>query len=563
MISLPLESLCGISRLKNFSVSAVRDGNFRGQRRLKTFVSTANIATSRKQDSTAPSSERIEDAATYLTYPPKVSHSTTAPLVDALRTCAKEDVACFHFPGHNRGKAAPPSLESITGISTFLHDLPELPKLDDLFSPKGVILDAQRKAAGLFGALETWFLVGGTTCGIQASIMATCAPGETLILPRNSHISATTGLVLSGASPKYIMPEYSSDWDIPGGITPSQVKQAIEDLAAESKTAAAVLLTSPTYHGICSNISEITSLCHSYGIPVIVDEAHGAHFRFHCDFPSTALQQGADLAVQSTHKVLTSLTQSSMLHLSGNLIDRDSVSRCLQMLQSSSPNYLLLASLDAARAQLSENPNTIFISSLNLAIKAKKELGEISGISVLDLSCFSSLFPAIDPLRITVGVSKLGISGYRADDILCDELKIISELVGCKSVTFAVNLGTTKEQIQILLSGLRHLSSVFYGAKGLEYSKRTRISAPFTDIIIGLSPRDAFFSKKRKVVMEESIGKICGELISSYPPGIPVLVPGEVVTKEAIFYLLEMKRMGAAISGAADHELSLLTICDL
>ncbi|KAL0928481.1 hypothetical protein M5K25_000365 [Dendrobium thyrsiflorum] len=532
MISLPLESICGISRLKSFSVSAIRDGNLRRQHRLKTVVSTENIATSRKQDSTAPSSERIEDAATYLTYPPKVSHSTTAPLVDALRACAKEDVACFHFPGHNRGKAAPPSLESITGISTFLHDLPELPKLDDLFSPKGVILDAQRKAADLFGALETWFLVGGTTCGIQASIMATCAPGEMLILPRNSHISATTGLVLSGASPKYIMPEYSSDWDIPGGITPSQVKQAIKDLAAESKTAAAVLVTSPTYHGICSNISEITSLCHSYGIPVIVDEAHGAHFGFHCDFPSTALQQGADLAVQSTHK-------------------------------SSSPNYLLLASLDAARAQLSENPNTIFNSTMNLAIKAKKELGEISGISVLDLSSFSSLFPAIDPLRITVGVSKLGISGYRADDILCDELKIISELVGCKSVTFAINLGTTKEQIQILLSGLRHLSSVFYGAKGLEYSKRTRISAPFTDIITGLSPRDAFFSKKRKVVMAESIGKICGELISPYPPGIPVLVPGEVVTKEAIFYLLERKRMGAAISGAADQELSLLTICDL
>ncbi|URD73923.1 Orn/Lys/Arg decarboxylase, C-terminal domain [Musa troglodytarum] len=246
---------------------------------------------------------------------PVVLETSSAPLVQALKSTAEQDVACFHFPGHNRGKAAPSILYNLTGPGAFLHDLPDLPELDDLFSPKGAILDAQAEAAKLFGASETWFLVGGTTCGIQASIMATCCPGDVLILPRNAHISATSGLVLSGAVPKYILPEYNSCWDIAAGIRPSQVEAAIKELEEVGKTAAAVLITSPTYHGLCSNLNEITKVCHSRCIPVIVDEAHGAHFRFHPNFPSTALEQGADLAVQSTHKVLSSLTQSSMLHV--------------------------------------------------------------------------------------------------------------------------------------------------------------------------------------------------------------------------------------------------------
>ncbi|GLT62824.1 hypothetical protein SLA2020_354320, partial [Shorea laevis] len=175
----------------------------------------------------------------------------------------------------------------------------------------------------LFGSSETWFLVGGTTCGVQAAIMATCSPGEFLILPRNSHISATSAMVFSGAQPKYIIPQYDFDWDIAGGVTSSQVEQAIKELEMEGRKAAAVFITSPTYHGICSNLTEISELCHSHGIPLIVDEAHGAHLGFHPQLPNSALQQGADLAVQSTHKVLCSLTQSSMLHMSGNIVDSE------------------------------------------------------------------------------------------------------------------------------------------------------------------------------------------------------------------------------------------------
>ncbi|KAJ6372818.1 hypothetical protein OIU76_027195 [Salix suchowensis] len=387
------------------------------------------------------------------------------PLIGALKASAEKNAASFHFPGHNRGRAAPSSLTQLIGVRPFIHDLPELPELDNLFSPEGPILEAQMQAAKLFGSSETWFLVGGTTCGIQAAIMATCSPGEHIILPRNSHISAISAMVLSGAIPKYILPEYDCKWDIAGGVTPSQVGKAIKELQMDGKKPAAVFITSPTYHGICSDLSDISQLCHAYGIPVIVDEAHGAHLGFH--------------------------PWSSMLHMSGSIVDRERICRCLQTLQSTSPSYLLLASLDAARAQLGENPGTVFNKALELASEA------------------STIIKTIP------------------DDILDRDHGVISELVGTQSITFAINLGTCREHTQ------------------------------------SLNPRDAFFANKRSVSIKESLGKVCGELICPYPPGIPVIIPGEVITEKALNYLLDVRKKGAVITGASDSHLSSIVICDV
>ncbi|KAL7133789.1 hypothetical protein ABFS83_12G163700 [Erythranthe nasuta] len=482
------------------------------------------------------------------------------PLITALKSSAEQNAARFHFPGHNRGNAAPSSFTDLIGERPFLHDLPELPELDNLFSPEGPILEAQKRAAELFGASETWFLVGGSTCGVQTAIMATCLPGDTLVLPRNCHISAISGMVLSGAVPKYIVPEYHSDWDIAGGITPSQVEAAIEEVVQkEGRNPAAVFIVSPSYHGICSDIRKISQLCRNNKIPLIVDEAHGAHFGFHRHLPTSALAQGADLVVQSTHKVLCSLTQSSMLHLSGNFIDREKICRCLQTLQSSSPSYLLLASLDAARAQLSENPENIFDEAIRLAVGAKNGIKKIPGISVLDFLDFPN-FLGIDPLRVTVGMQGIGLSGFEADDILCRDFGVVPELVGTHSITLAFNLGTKREHVSRLVSGLKYLSETYYS--NVESAIEVKKVAVFdNDIKMVLSPRDAFFASKRKVVIEESVGEICGELICTYPPGIPVLFPGEFITEEAVEYLLFVKRKGATVTGAADRLLSSVLVC--
>ncbi|KAK7341550.1 hypothetical protein VNO80_24484 [Phaseolus coccineus] len=492
---------------------------------------------------------------------PVLRQNDLPPLVSALKASAEQNVASFHFPGHNRGHAAPASLTRLIGTRPYSHDLPELPELDNLFCPQGPILEAQTEAAKLFGSSHTWFLVGGTTCGIQAAIMATCSPGEFLILPRNSHISAISAMVLSGAVPKYIVPDYENDWDIAGGVTPLQVLKAIRGLEMEGKKAAAVFITSPTYHGICSNLSEISELCHSRKIPLIVDEAHGAHFGFHSELPSSALQQGADLTVQSTHKVLCSLTQSSMLHMSRNIVDKEKIDRCLQTLQTTSPSYLLLASLDAARAQLSERPDVVFNQAIALAYEAKYTLKSIAGMSVLGNSSFST-FPAIDPLRITVGFWKLGLSGYEADEILYRDYGVICELVGNKSITYAFNLGTCRDHVQRLLLGIKHLAATYSSVQQPEEKVRN-VHAPFGDIITSLIPRDAFFASKRKVTIRESIGEVSGELICPYPPGIPVLIPGEVITQKAVDYLLYVRSKGADISGASDPLLSSVVVCNV
>ncbi|XVE71945.1 hypothetical protein DITRI_Ditri10aG0191500 [Diplodiscus trichospermus] len=484
------------------------------------------------------------------------------PLVSALKTSADQNAASFHFPGHNRGRAAPSSLVQLIGLKPFVHDLPELPELDNLFSPEGPILEAQKQAAKLFGSSETWFLVGGTTCGIQAAILATCSPGEYLILPRNSHLSAISSMVLSGAIPKYIIPQYDCLWDIPGGVTLSQVEKAIKELQMEGQKAAAVFITSPTYHGICSNVSDISKLCHSYGIPVIVDEAHGAHFGFHDQLPCSALQQGADLAVQSTHKVLSSLTQSSMLHMSGNIVDVERISRCLQTLQSTSPSYLLLASLDAARAQISEESESIFNNAIDLAVETKNIIRNIPGISVLDAPVFSS-FSVIDPLRLTFGFWQCRLSGFEADEILYRDQGVISELVGTRSITFAVNLGTCRDHILRLASGIRNISTASLSFQKSQEKADHCDSAPFTDITMCLNPRESFFARKKKVAIGESLGRICGELICPYPPGIPVVIPGEIITKRALDYLLLVKNKGAIISGASDPLLSSIVVCDI
>ncbi|EPS62102.1 hypothetical protein M569_12690, partial [Genlisea aurea] len=479
------------------------------------------------------------------------------PLVAALEASAAEDAASFHFPGHNRGEAAPPSLARLIGTRPFKHDLPELPELGDLFSSEGPIFEAQKLAAELFGASETWFLVGGSTCGIQTAIMSTCDPGDVLVLPRNAHISAVSGMVLSGALPEYVVPEYDSKWDVASGITPSQAIKCrlYDDLEKRGRKPAAVLIVSPSYHGICSDVAVISKLCHDSDVPLIVDEAHGAHFGFHPKLPSSALSLGADLVVQSTHKTLCSLTQSSMLHLSGGFgrVDRGRIRRCLRTVQSSSPSYLLLASLDAARAQLNESS---FDGAIELSEEAKRRIGGIPGISVVGCADFPN-FPAVDPLRITVGTWGLGLSGHAADGALFREFGVVSELVGTRSFTLAFGLGTRGDHVSRLVEGLRHLSGNFCSSSTTTSSSSSTYDLGEIDVV--LSPREAFFAEKRSVRISESVGEICGEVICPYPPGIPLLFPGEVITESALNYLLSVRSHGGGVAGAADQ--SLLVVC--
>jgi arginine/lysine/ornithine decarboxylase len=477
------------------------------------------------------------------------------PLIDALKACTTRSHAPFYTPGHKHGAGISPLLTDLIGKDVFRADLTELAELDNLFTPQSVILAAQELAAEAFGAEKTWFLVNGSTCGIEAAILATCRMGEKIILPRNVHSSVISGLILSGAIPIFINPVYNSDLDIAYSITPEALKAAL----VQHPDTKAVLIVYPTYNGICGNLPAFVHLTHQYNIPLIVDEAHGAHFHFHSQLPISALTAGADLTVQSIHKTLGAMTQASMLHFQGKRIDIDRVNKALQLVQSTSPSFILLASLDAARQQMAIHGEKLISQTLELAEEARIKINQIPGLSTpLINSKKSPGFMDLDQTRLTVNVSKIKFTGFASEEILDKKFHVTPEFSSWQNLTFIISLGNTKADIQKLIQGLNNLTHVIPLTS--ECQPCNNINDAIIASIMSISPREAFFANSEVIPIAETQERICAEIICPYPPGIPVLMPGEIITKSALEYLQEIQNMGGFISGCADETLQTVKV---
>ncbi|MEG4530511.1 aminotransferase class I/II-fold pyridoxal phosphate-dependent enzyme [Microcoleus sp. D2_18a_D3] len=495
------------------------------------------------------------------------------PLLDALRERTNHPHAPFYAPGHKHGQGISQPLIDLFGAAVFRSDLPELPELDNLFNPEGAIAEAQDLAAAAFGAQSTRFLTNGSTCGIIAAILATCGPGDKIILPRNIHSSAISGLILSGAIPIFVNPEYNPEWDIANSITPEATVAALK----QHPDAKAVMIVYPTYHGVCGNLRAIAQITHQYNIPLLVDEAHGAHFNFHPNLPEPALSAGADLTVQSIHKTLGAMTQASMLHVKGDRIDIQKLNRALQLVQSTSPSYILLASLDAARQQIALHGEQLMTQTLQLAEKARSRIRLIPGLSVLE-PLNTPGFAALDRTRLTVKVSDLGITGFAADEILHSELAVTAELPMPQHLTFIISLGNTERDIDNLVKAL----TILEGRREKEEGRRKKEEgrrkkeerrSPMSDGRFAqsptlplspspplLSPREAFFLPAEIVAADKAVDRLCAELICPYPPGIPVLMPGEIITPAAVDYLQQILAAGGKITGCSDRNLQTLKV---
>jgi arginine decarboxylase len=485
-------------------------------------------------------------------------YQASAPLLERLKGCAERSAAAFHTPGHKRGQGISSILSDWLGQAVFQADLPELPELDNLFAPDGVIQQAQALAAAAFGAEQTWFLANGSTCGVEAAVLATCQPGEKIILPRNVHQSAIAALILSGAVPVFVQPDYDASWDVAHGVSLDAIEAAIE----QHPDAKAVLVVSPTYYGVVSPVQSIAEIAHQHNIPLLVDEAHGAHFAFHPELPPSALSQGADVVVQSIHKTLSALTQAAMLHVQGDRIDRDRLIRSLSLVQSTSPNYLLLASLDAARQQMATQGYALMEQALNLAKRARQELRQIPELALLDdRSNQVSSFADLDLTRITIDVTGLGLTGFAADEQLHETFGVTAELPGLRHLTFIVSLGNTEADIDRLVSAFHQLATELKPQNQPEpnslYPSAFRLLPSALSL---LTPRQAFFSAAVSVPIAHAIDHISAELVCPYPPGIPVLLPGEVITAEAIEYLQKVLAAGGIVAGCTDSTLNTLSI---
>ena len=476
------------------------------------------------------------------------------PIFSALQAWVDKSHAPFYTPGHKGGVGINPLLQAAWGRAVFGWDLAELPGLDNLACPTDIIQTAQELAAAAFGAQQTWFLVNGSTAGVIAAILATCGEGEKIILPRNIHSSAIAGMIHAGAIPIFINPEYDPILDLAHSITPESVKFALEQ-HPDSK---AVMLVYPTYYGACADLSAIAKIVHSYNIPLLVDEAHGAHFGFHPDLPPSALAAGADLAVQSTHKLLGSLTQSAMLHVKSDLIDRNRISQSLRLIQSTSPSYLLLASLDLARQQIALNGTELMTKTIELAQIAREKISQIPRLSVIELPQPISGFRYLDQTRLSVTVTGLNMTGFAADEILSDELGVTAELPSLKHLTFIISIGNTHADIDKLVTAFTELAQNHHRNEPLDLPIVNPPNGRLTQIVI--TPRKAVRSHSIRVSIDEAIGKISAESICPYPPGIPVLIPGEIITIEAINYLHQILELGGEIVGSSDESLQSIEI---
>jgi arginine decarboxylase len=458
------------------------------------------------------------------------------PLLDWLEMLLNEDHAPFYMPGHKRGEAIAPRFQALLGKNLFQLDLPELPGLDE------VIARAESLTAEAYGVDRTWFLVNGSTVGVQAAIMATCQPGEKILIGRNAHKAAIAALILTGAMPVYLPVDLDPKWQIDLGVS-SQTLETHLQLHSDAK---ALILVSPNYFGVVGEIAELVAIAHRHKIPVIIDGAHGAHLAFHPDLPTDGISAGADLVVHSTHKMATSLTQSAMLHLQGNYISESKVSQALDLLQSSSPNVLLLASLDVARSQLETQGQEMLGHSLELAKMARSQLQEITDVQVV------GQIPGLDPTRLTVLVDSLNRSGFDLDRCFCDQFGVVAELPTFNHLVFAISLGNRALDIQRLVSAFRQVERGTQPLIKMPQFNQTSLPA--------ISPRTAYFAPTETVLLKESQNRLAQELICPYPPGIPLIFPGELISPEAIAYLLQVKSMSGRITGARDESLETIEV---
>ncbi|MCY7487079.1 aminotransferase class I/II-fold pyridoxal phosphate-dependent enzyme [Paenibacillus alvei] len=483
-----------------------------------------------------------------------MNHHRT-PLFTALTEHASHNPVQFHIPGHKKGVGTDAEFRSFIGDNALSIDLINIAPLDDLHQPTSVIAEAQQLAADAFGADYTFFSVQGTSSAIMTMIMSVCSPGDKILVPRNIHKSVMSAIIFAGAKPVFVSPARDANLGIDHGITTSSVRRALE----KHPDTKAVLVINPTYFGICADLKEIVDLAHSYDIPVLVDEAHGVLIHFHEKLPMSAMQAGADMAATSVHKLGGSITQSSVLNVNtkNGLVNPQRVQTIFSMLTTTSTSYILLASLDTSRRNLALNGHDMAETAIELAQFARQQINEIPS-----LYCFGEEILggeatySYDPTKLTIHVRHLGITGYETENWLRDHYNIEVELSDMYNILCLVTPGDSRETIDTLLRALRELSELHH-----ERNEVQELVVKIPEIPqLSLIPRDAFYADTEVIPFKQSAGRIIAEFIYVYPPGIPILLPGEVISQENIDYIRDHVDIGLPVKGPEDRNIEFVKV---
>ena len=475
------------------------------------------------------------------------------PLLKSIRDYADSGVLPLHMPGHKRGYIYERLKLEELFENILRMDTTEVPGVDNLYCPEGPLLKAQNLAAKSFGADHSFFLINGTTAGIYAMILSTTNPGDKIIIPRNAHRSAISATILGGLNPVYILPEVDNEMGIAMGIKPETVEESL----VNNPDAKAVLITSPTYYGVCSDLHSIADIVHKHGKVLLVDEAHGSHFIFHKDLPVSAIESGADMVAQSTHKTLPSMTGSSMLHVKGDRVDLEKVNFFLQLVQTTSPSHVMLASLDAARYIMDKYGYTLLSECIQYSNRVRDEVNKNTKFYCLsyEKKDGDGVYD-IDPTRLAVNVKVGGLKGSDANKILREKYKVQVELSDINNIVAITTVGDGKKEYDRFLRAIYGLSESIEEKDIFDDYKEMPRHLPKGVI----SPHEAIYRDTALIDITKSNGMISAEMAIPYPPGIPVIMPGEVIDGDIIDFLKQCKDAGIRISGTTDPNLEKIKI---
>lgn len=472
-----------------------------------------------------------------------------APIYEALDRFGKMRVVPFDVPGHKRGRGNP-ELARLLGEKCVSMDVNSMKPLDNLCHPVSVIRDAEKLAADAFGAANAFLMVGGTTSAVQSMVMSAVQAGQKIILPRNVHRSVMGALVLCGAIPVYVNPECDDRLGIPLGMSLAQLKNTIE----KNPDAKAILVNNPTYYGICSDLRSIVELAHKNNMLVLADEAHGTHFYFGENLPVSAMAAGADMAAVSMHKSGGSLTQSSLL-LTGPRVNADHVRQITNLTQTTSASYLLLSSLDISRRNLALRGKEAFNGVCDLADYAREEINDLGGWYAFSKELINgdSVFD-FDQTKLSVHTLDIGLAGIEVYDILRDEYDIQIEFGDLGNILAYLSIGDRRRDVERLVSALSEIGRLY--AKDRTGMMENEYIAPD----VAVTPQFAFYAPKESLPIEETAGRVCSEFVMCYPPGIPILAPGERVTGKILEYIRYAKEKGCQLTGPENAKIERLNV---
>ncbi len=476
------------------------------------------------------------------------------PYFDAMIKYVEDKIMPFHTPGHKQGKGSIEKFRKFVGDKVLKLDL----DIDDIENYEEVLESAEQLAAQSYGADNSFFLVNGSTSGVHIMILSVCGYGDEIIVPRNAHKSIISGIILAGAVPVFIPSEMDEELHIPYNVTSEDVEEAIK----RYPRAKAVIIVNPNYYGLTTDIKKIVQITHFYDKPLLVDEAWGAHFKFHPLLPISAMEVNADMCVNSTHKLLSGMTQSSMLHIKGKRINPARVKSIISLIQTTSPSCILRASLDCARMQMATEGESLLTKTIELATKARNQINEIPGLYCLGKELIGK--PGvynIDPTRLTITVKKTNYTGYEVARILQEQYKIKIEMADLFNIVVIISIGDSEQDIDYLLSSLREFISnekinTFKVSK--KYGRLVNFLHNLPQQI--LTPHDAVFAKQKSIELTHSVGEVSAELIVPFPPGIPLLLPGERISKKIIDYINLETKAGMRFNGPEDSTLKTIKV---